>query len=121
MSSVLLHEHTSALVGRESEIAPLRARVSRALVGHGSVVVITGAAGVGKSRLMAEIQSEGRDRGMLLLSATADQVSGPIPYRLFTEVVGQCLGETTPQQRNLWQETLEKLAPHHACNPLSGS
>jgi DNA-binding SARP family transcriptional activator len=45
------------LIGREEELAWLQAALARALAGHGQVVSLTGEAGLGKSRLVAELQS----------------------------------------------------------------
>ena len=45
----------SPLVGREAEVARAQALVGRALAGEGQVVCLTGEAGIGKSRLGAEI------------------------------------------------------------------
>ncbi len=43
------------LVGRDGEVASIRALVVRALAGKGQVVCLTGEAGIGKSRLGAEV------------------------------------------------------------------
>ncbi|GAB4444430.1 MAG: hypothetical protein Kow0031_26890 [Anaerolineae bacterium] len=47
----------SPLVGRASEMALLTGIMQRFLEGHGSVVSVVGEAGLGKSRLVAELQS----------------------------------------------------------------
>ena len=44
-----------ALVGREGEVARVRALAERALAGEGQVVCLTGEAGIGKSRLGADV------------------------------------------------------------------
>jgi DNA-binding response OmpR family regulator/ABC-type transport system involved in cytochrome c biogenesis ATPase subunit len=50
------------LVGRRQEMELLRRRWSRALADFGQVVVVTGEAGIGKSRLLAEFQDESNVR-----------------------------------------------------------
>jgi predicted ATPase len=45
----------TALVGREEEFEMLRRRWSRAKTGEGQVVLLSGEAGIGKSRLTAEV------------------------------------------------------------------
>src|SRR5208282_5924551 len=45
----------TAFVGRESELRTIRAAIDRALTGHGSVVMLAGGPGVGKSRLAMEM------------------------------------------------------------------
>jgi DNA-binding CsgD family transcriptional regulator/tetratricopeptide (TPR) repeat protein/transcriptional regulator with XRE-family HTH domain len=45
------------LIGRERELSQLRASLQTALTGHGGGVLLSGEAGVGKSRLLAEVYS----------------------------------------------------------------
>jgi DNA-binding CsgD family transcriptional regulator len=52
-----------SLVGRAREIAALRDRLDRAVSGRGSAVLVTGEAGIGKSRLSREIVAEAAGRG----------------------------------------------------------
>ena len=47
---------TSELVGRDRELAQLRAALTKTLAGDGQIVAIVGRAGVGKSRLVAELK-----------------------------------------------------------------
>ncbi|HUP33171.1 MAG TPA: BTAD domain-containing putative transcriptional regulator [Gaiellaceae bacterium] len=53
---------TSPCVGREAEIAALRAVVDDLVLGRGRVVVVVGAAGIGKSRLVEELRALAADR-----------------------------------------------------------
>ena len=55
------------LVGRERELALLRSQVDAASRGEGSLVFITGEAGVGKTRLAWEVRSYARSQGFLWL------------------------------------------------------
>ena len=50
-------------MGREGEVARVRALVERALAGEGQVVCLTGEAGIGKSRLAAEVVRMAEDLG----------------------------------------------------------
>lgn len=45
----------SALLGRASELAALQGHAEAALAGHGALVAVSGDAGIGKSRLLAEL------------------------------------------------------------------
>lgn len=48
------HEHLDAFVGREHEMALLRTRIDEAIHGKGSLVLISGEPGIGKTRLLTE-------------------------------------------------------------------
>jgi DNA-binding SARP family transcriptional activator len=59
----------SDLVDRERETAALAAAVATARTGNGSVVLIEGPAGIGKTRLLAEALRLSADAGLRVLSA----------------------------------------------------
>ncbi len=54
---------SAGMVGRGAELARCRAAWERASVGRGGVLLIEGPAGVGKSRLAAELRADGRGLG----------------------------------------------------------
>jgi len=58
------------LAGRDDEVAWLQSRWSRARAGSGAIVAIVGPAGVGKSRLAAELASAVHGTGAAILHAT---------------------------------------------------
>ena len=64
---IRLHEPKYALpmVGRASELALIRQKLNTALSGHGQIIGITAEAGMGKSRLMAEVIRLARRRDVL--------------------------------------------------------
>ncbi|MGH9883995.1 MAG: AAA family ATPase [bacterium] len=53
---------TPALVGRETEMSFLLARLEYAVAGRGHVVAIAGEPGIGKSRLLVELRALAQDR-----------------------------------------------------------
>jgi DNA-binding CsgD family transcriptional regulator/tetratricopeptide (TPR) repeat protein len=55
-------------VGRRPELAALDAVLARAGNGDGSAVLVEGEAGIGKSRLMARLESRGRAAGLTVLA-----------------------------------------------------
>lgn len=62
------------LVERDDELARIHACLDDALFGAGSVALIEGPAGIGKSRLLAELRRGAADRGMQVLQARASQL-----------------------------------------------
>jgi hypothetical protein len=56
-----------ALVGREAELGRLRQRLGAARAGRGSLVLLAGEPGIGKTRLTAELASEARQTGVTVL------------------------------------------------------
>lgn len=60
------------IVGREAEMAQLRARWDAARVGRPSVVLISGEAGIGKTRALAEIAQMAYDDGAVVLFGRCD-------------------------------------------------
>jgi DNA-binding SARP family transcriptional activator len=61
------------LVGRGREMTYLRERLSALGAGHGGLVLIRGATGVGKSHLLAEATEQAAGQGMLVLRGTASR------------------------------------------------
>ncbi|HKU38417.1 MAG TPA: protein kinase, partial [Polyangiales bacterium] len=64
------------LVGREVEQEWIERRMERALSGQGAEALITGAPGIGKTRLLREVGLDAQVRGMLVLEADAQTTSG---------------------------------------------
>ena len=70
----------SLLVGRARELGALRDRLDRATAGRGGAVLVTGEAGVGKSRLAREVAADAADRGFRVLEGRSIAV-GARPLR----------------------------------------
>ncbi len=72
-------------LGREPEMAILGEALGRAARGDGSLVEIVGAAGMGKSRLVAELRRRARD--VRVLTVTAEQYEAQTPYFAFRRLL----------------------------------
>jgi DNA-binding SARP family transcriptional activator/predicted ATPase len=68
------------LVGRGAEIRRLREALHRAWEGHGQLVVVIGEAGVGKSRLLAEVAAEAVARGGRVLVGRCHEAEQILPF-----------------------------------------
>jgi predicted ATPase len=58
-------------VGRQTELADLLCSLDAAVSGRGSVVVVTGEAGLGKTRLLRELEDQARSRDVVVLTGAA--------------------------------------------------
>lgn len=86
--------HDLPFVGREDQLASLERAADAAIAGHGAVLVLLGDAGIGKSRLLVELQRRRPDLEPLDLAA--DEYSSTVPYALVRTMIGR-LAEFEPE------------------------
>ena len=70
----------SPLVGREKELNRLELQILRLIDGTGGIVTITGEAGIGKSRLMAELRRTEMAKRVLLLEGRALSIGRSLSF-----------------------------------------
>src|SRR5205823_3717391 len=90
------------LVGRERKLHTLQARIAELRAGHGQIVSVIGEAGLGKSRLVAELRQP-----LLAEAAYVDEETGPavgwyegrslsyqtaVPYAMLASLFGSMFG-----------------------------
>src|SRR6516162_3804523 len=75
------------LVGRNAEVSRLAAALAQAGEGAGSIVVIPGEAGIGKTRLCAEVRRLQRQRGGRVLLGRAAPEEASIPYAALADAL----------------------------------
>ncbi|GAB4191897.1 MAG: adenylate/guanylate cyclase domain-containing protein [Roseiflexaceae bacterium] len=115
----------TALAGREHELAQIEQALAQTLAGNGRAVIISGEAGAGKSRLLAEAMRLAQQHGLLCYSAAAQATSATKPYALW-EPIWQAFFNLDPelpppQQAVLLAQRLDQLAPLRAkALPLLG-
>ena len=68
------------LIGRTAELAALRMLMDRAKSGEGQVSLVSGEAGIGKSRLVAEVKTYAASHDFLLLQGSCFPTDHAIPY-----------------------------------------
>jgi len=102
----------TAFVEREAERARLRQLVDDALVGRGRLALVAGEAGVGKSRLVAEIADEAQARGMRVLTGHCAEMSGTPPYLPYVEIIEEAI--SSPRSSVALREALGDVAPEIA-------
>jgi DNA-binding CsgD family transcriptional regulator/tetratricopeptide (TPR) repeat protein len=76
----MLHPLAADLVGRSAEIRRLTALLDRAAAAQPGVALVSGEAGVGKSRLVTELNRLAIARGFLVLSGHCAELGDSMPY-----------------------------------------
>ncbi len=82
----------SVMVGRESELNRLELQVMKAINGEGSVVNIIGEAGIGKSRLIAELKRREVIKGVILLEGRAISIGKNLSFHPIIDLSKQWVG-----------------------------
>jgi predicted ATPase len=77
----------TGFVGRETERTAIRATIDRALSGRGSVVMLAGGPGVGKSRLALEMMDYASLVGFRCNVGHCYERDEPFPYLPFVEII----------------------------------
>jgi AAA ATPase-like protein len=77
----------TAFVGRESQRSTICAAIDRALTGHGSVVMLAGGPGVGKTRLAIEMAEYASRVGFRYLVGHCYERDEPFPFLPFAEII----------------------------------
>ena len=71
----------SPLHGRVTEMSRVDELIASAVAGAGGTVVVEGAAGIGKSRVLAEGCARARAAGLLVVNGSADELDQVTPWR----------------------------------------
>jgi DNA-binding SARP family transcriptional activator len=108
-----LEGHEIPVIGRDAELAAAETLVDAVLAGSGGILVVTGEAGTGKSRLQREIRHrfEGAPTGgatPLWLDGRCLSWGEPLAYWPFRELVRQWLGASPTQPALRTRVTLRR-------------
>jgi len=98
-------------VGRESERADLRRYLDASRGGHGSLVMIGGEPGAGKTRITEELAAEADRHGFLTLTGHCYEMEGAPPYIPFIEILQSIMRTVEP---SALLDTLGGAAPEAA-------
>ncbi len=112
-----LHATTSMqpvlpLVGRHAELIRLHETLQNAYQGRGSIVLVTGESGIGKTRLVQEYTSKQPE--LPVLQATCHELESMVPYapiRQALELAVDLLPDDALQPIPTWLTTLTRLVP----------
>ena len=107
-----------SLIGREAELAALTTAMEKARDGLGSVVFVTGDAGVGKSRLVREASAAAAASGMRVITGRAVDSTVPVPFRPVTEALLKLARDgVVPEGPEIadYRPALGSLVPEWSC------
>ncbi|MFQ5944753.1 MAG: AAA family ATPase, partial [Anaerolineae bacterium] len=79
----------SPIVGRENEVALLNGQLEALEAGKGGLVLVEGEAGIGKSRLVAELLKSARGRNVSVLTGAGEAIESSTPYHPWRSVLTQ--------------------------------
>lgn len=98
------------MVGRDHELAQVRERLDDARRGSGSLVLLGGEPGVGKTRLVEEVVREAAEQGMLSVVGRCQDGGSP-PYGPFIEIL-DALARALPEDamRDVLGDDADELA-----------
>jgi class 3 adenylate cyclase/tetratricopeptide (TPR) repeat protein len=78
---------SSVMVGRDDELNTLELAVLKAITGQGSIVNVIGEAGIGKSRLIAELKNREVMKRVTLLEGRAISMGANLGYHLIIDLL----------------------------------
>ncbi len=97
---------SSPLVGREAEFSALQSAVERLRSGSGGIVTVVGEAGLGKSRLVAEVRARAKDVGWV--EGRCLSYGSAVAYLPWLEMLCGLVGETADAAPAAVRETLRE-------------
>jgi DNA-binding SARP family transcriptional activator len=108
----------SPLIGRTIQMARLREALAAALLGKGGLLAVVGEAGIGKSRLVAEIAAEAANHGMRFLVGRSYEAERILAFGAWVDALRTArLGDDPDVLDALgptWRAELARLLPELA-------
>ena len=86
------HGATTPLVGRQAELALAQEKLEQAQQGRGQIVAFTGSAGIGKSRLVAEVIHHATERGFAVHGGECEAYGVNTSYLVWRPIWLELLG-----------------------------
>jgi predicted ATPase len=98
------------LVGRAEELAVLAQRLAELRGGAACAVAVSGEPGIGKSRLLVELERLAEQHGHLVLRGCASELESDLPYWIFVDALDEHLRSLDRIDRRLGGE-LARIFP----------
>jgi len=84
------------LVGRDAELSRLLGMLDSAAAGQPVVTLVSGDAGVGKTRLVTELAARARQRGFTVLSGRCAELGDAVPYLPLADALRDATSGSSP-------------------------
>ncbi len=119
----MLRASAGRLVGRDGELTRLLGLLDDARAGRPAHALVSGDAGVGKTRLVSELAARAAERGFLVLSGRCAELGDSIPYLPLADALRE--GSTGPAAGPVAEAlaarpVLSRLLPDRAADPADG-
>jgi DNA-binding CsgD family transcriptional regulator len=88
------------LLERDAELAVLDEQLDAAAAGHGSLVVVEGPAGIGKTRLLAAARERARARGFEVLQGRGSPLERDVQFGLVRQLIERPIALASPAERD---------------------
>ena len=86
------------ICGREAEIGALGAALGRVAAGGPSIVLVEGEAGIGKTRLLAQVLEDARGLGMQVAAGRAEELERTRPFGVLASALGCARSSPDPRR-----------------------
>ncbi|HXT45743.1 MAG TPA: AAA family ATPase [Pseudonocardiaceae bacterium] len=104
------------LVGRSQQLAVLQQLLRSTSQGTGEAAILQGEAGIGKSRLLAEITAQAVEDGFQVLLGATDELSQDRPLAALIEAFGLPADSADPERAAIAQLVLADAVPYGAAD-----
>ena len=87
------------LLERDRELESLRAALAEAASGEGRLALVEGPAGIGKSRLLAELRAAAEEDGARVLTARGSELEREFPFGVVRQLFEPALARRRARER----------------------
>jgi DNA-binding CsgD family transcriptional regulator len=87
------------LLERDRELESLRVALADAVNGEGRLALVEGPAGIGKSRLLAELRAAAQDEGVRVLAARGSELEREFPFGVVRQLFEPALHDEEARER----------------------